>query len=137
MRTNVYLHFDGKCAAAFKFYEKCLGGKIGMTMTYGESPMADKSPPEMRNAVMHTRISVGDTLIMGSDSPPDRYQKPQGFSVAVNTEDPAEADRVFAALSANGTVTMPIAETFWAKRFGMLVDQFGIAWMVNCEKPMG
>ena len=94
MKLNTYLAFHGNCADAFKFYERCLGGKIIGMMKYGESPMADKSPPEMRNAVMHTRISVGDTLIMGSDSPPDRYQKPQGFSVAVNTEDPAEADRL-------------------------------------------
>lgn len=136
MRANVYLHFNGNCAAAFKFYEKCLGAKIGMTMTYGESPAAEQTPPEQRKAVMHTRLAVGDTVIMGSDCPPDRYFKPQGFAVAVNTTDSAEADRVFAALGAGGSVTMPIQETFWAKRFGMLVDQFGIAWMVNCEKPM-
>jgi PhnB protein len=136
MRANVYLHFNGQCATAFKFYEKCLGTKILMTMTYGESPTPEKTPAELRNAVMHTRIAVGDTLIMGSDAPPDRYRKPQGFAVAINTDDPAEADRVFAALSGNGTVTMPIAETFWAKRFGMLIDQFGITWFVNCEKPM-
>jgi PhnB protein len=135
MRASVYLHFDGKCAAAFKFYEQCLGATIAMTMTYGESPMADKTPPGFKDAVMHTRIVVGDTVIMGSDAPPDRYSKPQGFSVSINTTDAAEADRVFNALAANGNVSMPIQETFWAKRFGMLVDQFGIPWMVNCEKP--
>jgi PhnB protein len=136
MRANVYLSFNGNCATAFKFYEQALGAKILMCMTYGESPMGDKTPEAMRNAVIHARIAVGDTFIMGSDAPPDRQTTPQGFSVAINTEDPAEADRVFAAMSANGTVTMPIQETFWAKRFGMLIDQFGIAWMVNCEKPM-
>ncbi len=135
MRASVYLHFDGKCAAAFKFYEQCLGAKIAMTMTYGESPMADKTPPGFQDAVMHTRITVGDTIIMGSDAPPERYSKPQGFSVSINTADAAEAERVFSALATNGNVSMPIQETFWAKRFGMLVDQFGIPWMVNCEKP--
>ncbi len=133
MRANVYLHFNGKCAAAFKFYEQCLNAKVAMTMTYGDSPAAAVHP-ELRDAVMHTRLVVGDTLIMGCDAPADRYSKPQGFTVALNTEDPAEVDRVFNALVVGGTVTMPLQETFWAKRFGMLVDQFGIAWMVNCEK---
>jgi PhnB protein len=136
MRANVYLHFSGKCAEAFKFYEQCLGCKVAMSMTYGESPMGAETPEPMKKLVMHSRIAVGDTVIMGSDAPPDRYKTPQGFGVALNTEDPAEADRVFAALSAGATVTMPIGETFWARRFGMLTDKYGINWMVNCEKPM-
>jgi len=76
-------------------------------------------------------------VLMGGDSPPDRYEPTKGMTIMLGVDEPSEAERVFKALSENGTVQMPIAETFWARRFGMLVDQFGIPWMVNCEKPMG
>jgi PhnB protein len=76
-------------------------------------------------------------VLMGSDAPPDRYQKTQGTTVALGVDSAEEAERIFHALAENGTVTMPISETFWAVRFGMLNDQFGIPWMINCEKPMG
>ena len=136
MQLNPYLSFNGNCAEAFRFYQKALRGTIPMTMTYGESPMKDQTPPEFRDKVAHTRLIVGDAVIMGSDAPPGRYQKTQGITVAVAVDTAAEAERVFHALAEKGTVTMPIAETFWAVRFGMLTDQFGIPWMVNCEKPM-
>ena len=136
MRLNPYVSFNGNCAAAFRFYEKALGGKIAMTMTYGESPMADQTPPGMRDKIMHTRLISGDLVLMGSDAPPDRYQESKGAMLALGVDTPQEAERVFQALAEKGTVTMPIAETFWAQRFGMLTDQFGIPWMVNCEKPM-
>jgi len=80
---------------------------------------------------MHTCLSVGDMLLMGSDAPQEHYQKPTGFSVTISVDDPTQAEKLFKALSENGTVHMPIQETFWAKRFGMLVDQFGTPWMVN------
>jgi PhnB protein len=134
MQLNTHLNFNGECAKAFRFYEKVLGGKIAMMMTYGESPMADQLPPEMKNAVLHTTLEVGDSILMGADSPPGHYKPAQGFSVAINVSDPAEAERVYNALVQGGTTTMPLQETFWAKRFGMLVDQFGIAWMINCGK---
>jgi PhnB protein len=72
---------------------------------------------------------------MGSDRPPEDVAPMQGFSVSVTVDDPADADRIFAALADGGTMTMPIAESFWALRFGMLVDRFGTPWMVNCDKP--
>jgi PhnB protein len=134
MKLNTYLHFNGQCEAAFAFYEKCLGGKIVMKMTYGESPMADKTPPEWRGKIMHVSLMVKNQTLMGSDVPPDRYHAPKGFSVSINLDDAAEADRIFSALAEKGTVGMPIQQTFWAERFGMLVDQFGTPWMVNCEK---
>jgi len=134
MTLNPYLNFNGQCETAFKFYEKCLGGKIAFKMTYGESPMAKETPPERHNRILHARLIVGNAVIMGSDTPPECYQKPQGFSVSINVEKPEEAERVFTALSEKGSVGMPITETFWALRFGMLVDQFGIPWMINCEK---
>ena len=135
MQLNPYLSFNGQCETAFKFYERCLGGKIVAIMTYGGSPMEQQTPAEWRNKVMHARLTVGDDVLMGSDAPPDRYEAAKGISVTLNIDNPADAERTFHALAQNGTVQMPIQETFWAARFGMLVDQFGTPWMINCEKP--
>jgi len=132
--VNPYLTFDGQCEAAFKFYAKVLGGKIETVMTYGSSPMAEQTPPGWRNKIMHARLTVGDKMLMASDAPPDRYEAMKGFMVTLEIGDPSEAERLFHVLSENGTVQMPIQETFWARRFGMLVDQFGTPWMINCEK---
>ena len=136
MQFNAYLLFNGQCEEAFKFYEKCLGGKIIAMMTHKGTPAENAVPAEWKNKIIHARMIVGDQLLMGSDAPPDRFQKPQGFSVNITVQEPAEADRIFNALAENGEQTMPIHETFWAKRFGMLVDRFGTPWMVNCEKAM-
>ena len=133
MELNPYLLFNGNCEAAFKFYEQHLGGKIETIHTYGGSPMEKHFPTEWRDKVMHARMSAGKTVLMGSDAHEGQYQLPQGFSVSLNLKDVAEADRVFQALSTNGTVQMPIQQTFWAKRFAMLTDSFGIPWMINCE----
>ena len=135
MQMNPYLSFDGKCETAFKFYEKVLGGKVLMMMKYGESPMAAQTPPESRDKIMHARLAVGDKLLMGSDAPAQMYEPMKGIQVTLSVEQPAEADRIFSALAENGSVRMPIQETFWAQRFGMLVDQFGTPWMINCERP--
>ena len=133
MQLTAYLTFPGQCEAAFKFYEQCLGGKIVMLSRNAGSPMEDHVPAEWRDKILHARLVVGDAMLMGSDAPPDQYEKPQGVSVAIGVKDPAEADRVFHALAEGGSVQLPIQQTFWAIRFGMLVDRFGIAWMVNCE----
>lgn len=134
MQLNPYLSFNGQCAAAFKFYEQSLRGKIVMMMTHGDSPMADQSPAEWRDRIMHVRLEVGDRVLMGGDAPPDRAGKCSGFCVSISLDEPAEAERVFHALAEKGEVQMPIQPTFWSVRFGMLVDQFGIPWMVNCEQ---
>jgi len=131
---NRYLFFIGQCEAAFKFYEQCLGGKIETMIRHEGSPAANHVPADWRDKILHARMIVGGVLLMASDAPSDRSQKPQGFSVNLGVKDPAEAERIFHSLAENGTVTMPIGETFWAVRFGMLVDRFGIPWMVNCEK---
>ena len=135
MQLNPYLTFRGECQAAFKFYERCLGGKLEFVLTHGESPMANQVPAEWHSKIMHARMVVGNQVLMGSDAPPDRYEAPKGFSLSIGIDQPAEAERVFNALAEKGTVQMPIQETFWARRFGTLVDQFGIPWMINCEKP--
>ena len=133
MELNPYLIFNGNCEAAFKFYEQLLGGKIEFMMTHGESPMAEQTAPEWRDKIIHVRMTVGDQVLMASDAPPGRYEKPQGFSVSINVKDRADAERIYAALQENGTIQMPLQKTFWADRFGMLVDRFGTPWMVNCE----
>ncbi|MFI5093961.1 MAG: VOC family protein [Candidatus Acidiferrales bacterium] len=135
MQLNPYLLFNGQCEEAFKFYEKCLGGKIEMLSTFGDSPMAKQVPPEWYGKVMHASLKLGDGMIlMGSDPPPDNYQVPQGFSVSLSVKDPAETERIFNELAQDGKVTMPIQKTFWSPRFGMLVDRFGIPWILNCEQ---
>jgi PhnB protein len=135
MQSNTYLNFNGECKAAFNFYEQSLGGKISGMMIYGESPMAEQTPTEQRYKIMHVQLNVGDMILMGSDAPPGYFEKPQGFNVNLQFDDVAEAERIFQALAENGMVKMPIQETFWAKRFGMLVDKFGTPWMINCNPP--
>ena len=134
MELNPYLTFNGQCEAAFKFYEKVFGGKIEAMMTFGSSPIAEQTPPEWRNKIMHARMSVGGKTLMASDAPPDRYEAMKGIMVTLGIDDPGEAERIFRALSERATIQMPIQKTFWAERFGMLVDKFGTPWMVNCEK---
>ena len=134
MQVNPYLIFNGQCEVAFKFYEKCLGGKIEGMMTHGDSPVAPQVPAEWRSKILHARMTVDGMVLMGSDAPPDHYEQPKGFSVSLGVKEPGEAERIFQELSQNGKVQMPIQKTFWSMRFGMLVDQFGIPWMVNCEQ---
>jgi PhnB protein len=133
MQVNTYLIFNGQCEAAFKFYERCFGGKIEAMMTHAGSPAEAQTPPEWRDKIMHARLIVDGQALMGSDAPPRHFEKPQGFSVSLGITDPVEAERIFQTLAENGKVKMPLQKTFWAQRFGMLVDQFGIPWMVNCE----
>ncbi|MCU0527775.1 MAG: VOC family protein [Elainella sp. Prado103] len=139
MQLNTYLMFNGECETAFKFYQQCLGGKITALMTYAESPdasMMDQIPPDWHQKVMHVSMVIGDQELMGSDCPPQQYQEPKGFSVSISLQDPTEAERIFYALAENGTVEMPFQQTFWAYRFGMLSDRFGIPWMINCEQSV-
>ena len=135
MQINPYLVFNGQCEAAFKFYEKLLGGKITGIMTHANSPMANQVPPEWRDKVMHAHLTVGNWVLMGSDAPPQHFQKPQGFSVSIGVKTVEEGARIFEALSDNGAVQMPFQKTFWSPGFGMLADRFGIPWMVNCDQP--
>jgi PhnB protein len=135
MELNSYLTFNGQCEAAFKFYEQCLGGKIEAMMTHAGTPAEEHVPPEWRNKILHARLIVGKDVLMGSDAPPERYQEPKGFSVSLQLKNPADGERIFQALAENGTVRMPLQKTFWAARFGMLVDQFRIPWMINCDQP--
>jgi PhnB protein len=133
MQLLPYLHFNGDCETAFRYYERCLGAKIEAMLTHAGSPAEQHVPAEWRSKILHARLVLGEAVLMASDSPPGQYQKPQGFSVSIQISEPARADDIFRALADGGTVIMPFGQTFWAARFGMLVDKFGIPWMVNCD----
>jgi PhnB protein len=134
MQLIPYLGFNGQCEAAFKFYEQCLGGKIVAMMTYGETPAAGHTSPEFKDRIMHARLVADDAVLMGGDRPHAESETARGFCVSIQIDDPVRAERIFNALADGGQVQMPIGETFWALRFGMLIDRFGTPWMVNCEK---
>ena len=136
MQTASHLHFNGNCREAFDFYAKTLGGRVVFSMTYGEAPGAQQTTSESRNKIIHARIDFGGQFLLGCDTPAGHYHPPQGFNVMANVEKPAEAQRIFRALAEGGQITMPFEETFWAHRFGMCTDRFGVPWMVNCEKPL-
>lgn len=133
--VTVYLNFNGQCEAAFRFYERCLGGSDLSFHKYAGSPMSDQVPAEWQDKIMHATLKIGESALMGADPPPDYFTAPQGFAVSVNVDKPEDADRCFAALAEGGNVQMPIGPTFWSARFGMLIDKFGIPWMVNCDQP--
>jgi PhnB protein len=135
MRWNPHLTFDGQCEVAFKYYEKCLGAKILMMMTHEDSPMAKEFPLGWGTKILHATIALGEQVVTGGDAPPEQYKRIEGFAMLLSVDDTAEADRIFAAMVENGTEQMPLQETFWAKRFGMLIDQFGVPWMINCGTP--
>ena len=134
MQLNPYLLYNGQCEAAFKFYAQVLGGKIVAMITHAGTPAENQVPPEWRAKIMHARLIVGDQVLMGSDAPPAHFQQPQGFSVSIGVDEAEDAERIYHALAENGTVRMALQKTFWAIRFGTLVDRFGIPWMINCEE---
>jgi PhnB protein len=133
VKLNPYLNFNGECAAALKFYEQALGGKVIFSMTWGEMPGAEQFPAETHKLIMHATLNVGDDTLMCADSPPGQYKKPTGMNVSIHVKDVPEGERIFQTLSEGGNVTMPFQKTFWSPGFGMCVDRFGTPWMVNCE----
>jgi PhnB protein len=135
MQTNPYLLFNGDCEAAFEFYEDHLGGKIITMMKHAGSPAEGQVPAEWNDKILHGRIQLGDTVVMASDAPPGHQEQTKGFRLSLSFDKPAEAEHAFKALAAGGSVEMPLAETFFAVRFAMLTDKFGVPWMINCEKP--
>ena len=133
MKVNVHLNFNGQCEEAFRFYEECLGAKITFMLNHGDSPMAGQVPVEWHSKIMHATLTVDGTELTGADSPPGVYEKPGGFCVSLGVFDEGDAERIFQALAEKGKVQMALQPTFWTRRFGMVVDRFGIPWMINCE----
>jgi PhnB protein len=134
MKCIPYLLFDGNCREAFKAYEKIFNGKIQAMMTFDETPAAKDMGPEWRNMIIHAYMTFGDSTLMASDAPPQHFEPMQGLSVSLHPETVQEAERIFNALAEGADVKMPLQETFWAQRYGMLVDRFGTPWMINCSK---
>ena len=133
MRLSPHLTFKGDCAAAFEQYQQTLGAKILAMLTYGESPMANTVAPERRGHVVHATLAIGEQHLLGADVPPDEYLPPRGFFLLLGTSDVAEAERWFHALAEGGSVMMPLQETFWSPRFGVVVDRFGVPWEISCD----
>jgi PhnB protein len=137
MQLSPHLTFDGQCEAAFRLYERCLGGTIVTMLAYGNSPMADEVSPGWRGKIVHASLTVGNNVLTGADALPGHYQQPQGFYVLLSIDDPVEAERIFHALAENGAVRMPIQKTFWSTGFGVLVDQFGTPWEISSRATAG
>jgi len=133
MQMNPYLSFNGQCEAAFKLYEQVLGGQLGDIFRYAGTPLAHQVPTDWQGKVMHGSVTIGGQVLMGGDVAPDRYEAPMGFSLSIQLKDATEAERIFGELSQGGRVVMGLEKTFWAERFGMVIDRFGIPWMINCE----
>jgi PhnB protein len=136
MKLRTYLNYGGNCAEAFKFYEQHLGGHIRAMMTHEQSPNAGALSPEWKNAILYAQIAIGDTELMGSDVPPERFQPMRSVYLSLSVDSDAEAERIYKLLTEGGEVFMPMQETFFASRFGQLRDRFGTSWMVIHEKPM-
>lgn len=134
MNISPYVFFNGNCREAVQFYAQVLGAEIVSMITSADTPLANETPPEQRDKIMHARLKIGESTFMASDAPPEHYSAPQGICINHMVAEPAEAERIFAALSVGGTVQMPIEETFFARRFGMVKDRFGTPWMIYCEK---
>ena len=134
LTPQIYLSFNGNCEAAFRFYEERLGATIGRMFPYANSPMAASVGPEWQTKIMHGSITLGGLTIMGADAALGAYAQPQGFQVFLESEDPEETERLFNALAENATIVMPLQQTFWSLRFGVLTDQFGIPWTFSCAQ---
>ena len=136
MKLHTYLNYGGNCAEAFRFYEKHLGGKITMMMTHGDQPGAADVPADWKKAILHARMTIGETDIMASDVPPERFQPMRSVYLSLAAGSTDEAERIYALLSDGGEIFMPIQENFFAFRFGMLRDRFGTSWMILHQRPM-
>ena len=134
MRLYTYLNYGGNCRQAFEFYAEHLGGRIVFLTTHGEGPDASKAPPEWRNAVLHARLELGETVVLGADIPPDRFQPMRSAYLTLMLDGIDESERIYALLSDGGQIFMPMEETFFARRFAMLRDRFGTSWMLLHER---
>jgi PhnB protein len=135
VQLTTYLNYGGNCEEAFRFYETHLGGTITMLMRHGEQPNASNVDPAWSRAVLHARMNLGGTELLGADVPPDRFQPMRSAYLTLTFDSDQDADRVFALLSDGGQVFMPMQDTFFASRFAMLRDRFGTSWMLLNPKP--
>jgi PhnB protein len=135
MQLHTYLNYGGNCEQAFRFYEQHLGGKITMLMRHGEQPTPSEAPPDWNGKVLHARMSLGGTELLGADIP--GYQPMRSAYLSLTLGSAEEAERIYAVLSDGGQLFMPIQETFFASRFAMLRDKFGTSWLLINPKAQG
>ena len=133
MKLYTYLNYGGNCQEAFRFYEQHLGGKITMMMTHGQGPNPNAGPPDWKNAILHARMNIGETELLGADTPNYQPMRSAYLTLIVGSID--EAERIYTTLSDGGEIFMPMQETFFAFRFGQLRDKFGTSWMILHERP--
>lgn len=133
MKIGIHLHFKGQCQRAFEFYRELFGGSITM-LTYGESPAAKHVPVEFHDKVVHASFSIFGSEIAGADVLPDQYEQPKGFQLLLQVDSSAQAKILFNGLSAGGEIIMPLDKTFWSPCYGIVKDQFGISWELNCTE---
>jgi PhnB protein len=134
MEMTIEVNFKGECEAAFRFYVQCLGAELGSVFRYAGSPFANRVPENWSDKIMHGSVTIGGQVLMGADVTEDQFVERQGFSLSLQIKDTADAERIFDELARGGVVRVPLEETFWAARFGMVVDRFGVPWQVNCEE---
>jgi PhnB protein len=134
MQIQPYLFFDGRCEEAIEFYKKAVGATVQMVMRFKDAPDQSMISPGSADKVMHASIRIGDATLLVSDGRNTGHPEFKGFGLTIYASSEAEADKLFAALGEGGRVTMPMDKTFFAKRFGMLSDKFGVAWMVIVQK---
>ena len=135
MKLHTYLNYGGNCEQAFRFYEQHLGGKITMMMTHGQMPNPENVQPDWKDKVLHARITLGGTELLGADIPTDRFQPMRSAYLSLSLDSIEEAERIYALLSDGGQIFMAMGETFFAHRFAMLRDKFGTSWMIINERP--
>jgi len=134
MQMTTYLSFQGQCEEAIECYRDTLGARIGQLFRYGGTPMASHVAADWQDKIMHGSLTIGNQELMVADVTPEQYETPKGISLSLQMSDIAQAEQVFDVLAKGGRVVMPLQKTFWAARFGMLVDRFGIPWLINCDE---
>ena len=132
MKLYTHLNFGGNCEEAFRFYETHLGGKITMIMRQDEAPNA---PSGAGKAIIHVRMNIGETVLIGNDVPPKIFKKMRSAYMYLSVDSAKEAERVHKLLTDGGEIFMPMEETFYASRFSMLRDRFGVSWTIIHERP--
>jgi PhnB protein len=132
--VNPYISFNGDCEQAFDLYKSVFGGEYQGLMRWGDNPDCAQMPADQKNQVMHVALPIGNSVLMGSDSPMGPVERGSAYSVAIGSSDLGETEKIFNGLAEGGKITMPLQKTFWGATFGMLTDKFGIAWMINCDE---
>jgi PhnB protein len=135
MKLNTYLNYGGNCEQAFRFYERHLGGQITTMVTHAQQPNSESVPADWKGAILHARIAIGGTELMGADVPPARFQPMRSAYLSLRVDSVDEAERVYGLLADGGEIFMAMQETFFAFRFAMLRDRFGTSWMILHERP--